>query len=94
MRYIVTWRERPTASAAEFEAARQRVVAAFSTLEQPASLTIHHVDARVGFGGYAVVETDEPADLQYLARAFEPVCFTVRPVVDVVAAVAAEARYN
>ncbi|MGY1763087.1 DUF3303 domain-containing protein [Geodermatophilus sp. SYSU D00779] len=94
MKYVVSWRERPTASAAEFEAARKRVVEAFSTSEKPESLTIHHFDARVGLGGYAVVETDEPADLQYLARAYEPVCFTVRPVVDVVAAAAAEARYN
>jgi hypothetical protein len=94
MRYVVSWSERPTASAAEFEAARKRVVEAFSTLEKPEGLTIHHFVARVGLGGYAIVETDEPADLRYLATAYEPVCFTVRPVIDVVAAVAAGARYN
>ncbi len=94
MRYVVSWRERPTATAAEFEAARKRVVEAFSTLEKPEGLTIHHFVARVGLGGYAIVETDEPADLRYLATAYEPVCFTVRPVIDVVAAVAAGARYN
>ena len=94
MRYVVTWRERPTESDAEFEAARKRVLEAFSTVEKPTSLTIHHFVARVGLGGYAVVETDEPADLQYLATAYEPASFTVRPVIDVVAAVAAGTRYN
>jgi hypothetical protein len=94
MKYVVSWRERPTGSAAEFEAARKRVVEAFSTLEKPKSLTIHHFAARVGLDGYAVVETDEPADLQYLATAYEPASFTVRPVIEVVAAVAAGTRYN
>ena len=92
MRYVVSWSERPTASAAEFEAARKRVVEAFSTLEKPTSLTIHHFDARVGLGGYAVVETDEPGDLQYLRTAYAPISFTVEPVVDVVDAVAAGMR--
>ena len=83
MRYVVTWRERATDSDAEFEAARKRVLEAFSTVEKPTSLTIHHFVARVGLGGYAVVETDEPADLQYLVAVYEPIAFAVEPVVAV-----------
>src|SRR3712207_1124284 len=92
MRYVVSWRERPTASAAEVEAARKRVVEAFSTLEKPKSLTIHHFDARVGLGGDGGVEMDEPGDLPYLATADEPACFPVPAVILVVAAVAGEER--
>ena len=66
MRYVVSWRERPTASAAEFEVARRRVVEAFSTSEKPERLTNHHDDPRVGLGGLSVVNTDEPAGLSLL----------------------------
>jgi Protein of unknown function (DUF3303) len=92
MRYVVTWRERPTESAAEYEAAQQRVREAFSVRQMPRSLTIHQFVARVGLGGYAVVETDEPADLQYLSTAYETVSFTVEPVVEGLDAVAAQTR--
>ena len=92
MRYVVAWRERPTDSDAEFDAARERVLEAFSTVEKPESLTIHHFVARVGLGGYAVVETDEPADLQYLVAVYAPVASTVEPVVAVADAVAIETR--
>lgn len=92
MKYVVTWRERPTCSDAEFDAARQRVVEAFSTAEKPATLTIHQFVARVGLGGHAVVETDEPADLQYLVTVYEPASFRVEPLTEVLAAIAAKAR--
>ena len=92
MKYVVTWRQRPTESAAEYEAARQRVLEAFSVQRLPRSLTFHHFVARVGLGGYAVVETDEPADLQYLATAHAGVSFTVEPVGDAMDAVVAGAR--
>jgi hypothetical protein len=58
--------------------------------EMPKSLTFHQFIARVGLGGYAVVETDEPADLHYLVSAYVPISFTVEPVVDVVDVVAAQ----
>jgi hypothetical protein len=92
MRYVVTWRERPTDSDAEFEEARKRVVEAFSTSEMPVSLTIHQFVARIGLGGYAVVETDEPADLQYLLRVYAPASFTVEPLIEALAAVTTEMR--
>jgi hypothetical protein len=92
MRYVVTWRERPTESAGEYEAARARIREAFSPRQLPSSLTFHHFVARVGLGGYAVVETDEPADLQHLRTAYAPVSFTVQPLVDGLDAVAAQAR--
>jgi hypothetical protein len=92
MKYVVTWRERPTESAAEYETAQKRVQEAFSASEMPKSLTIHQFVARVGLGGYAVLETNEPADLQYLTTAYETVSFTVEPVEPGLDAVAAQAR--
>jgi hypothetical protein len=92
MRYVVTWRERPAGSAAEFAAAQERVRAAFAAGRLPSSLTVHHFVARVGLGGYAVVETDEPADLQHLRTAYAAVAFTVEPVVAGLDAVVAGTR--
>ncbi len=92
MKYVVTWRERPTESAAEYAAAQERVRAAFSAGRLPSSLTFHHFVARVGLGGYAVVETDEPGDLQYLRTVHAAVSFTVEPVESGLDAVAAQAR--
>jgi hypothetical protein len=92
MRYVVTWRERPTESAAEYAAAQERVRAAFSAGRPPSSLTFHHFVARVGLGGYAVVETDEPDDLQYLCTVYAADFFTVEPAEDGLDAVAARTR--
>ncbi len=59
----------------------------------PESLTFHQFVVRLGeFGGYAVVETDEPADLEYLTTVYAGFSFTVEPVLDVMDAVAAETR--
>ena len=90
MRYVVTWRERPTGTAADHEAAQERVLESVRAL--PRSLAFHRFVARVGLGGYAVVETDEPADLQQLAAAYAPVSFTVEPVDERMDAVAARTR--
>ena len=93
MKYVVTWRERPTGSVAEYEAAQQRVLEIFSGWEMPGSLIFHQFVVRLGeFGGYAVVETDAPADLEYLTTVYAGFSFTVEPVMDVMDAVAAETR--
>ncbi len=42
--------------------------------------------------GYAVVGTEEPADLQYLTTAYAPACLAVEPVVHVPDAVLAGTR--
>ena len=93
MKYLVTWRERPTGSAAEYEAAQKRVLSVFAVWDMPESLTFHQFLVRVGeFGGYAVIETDSAEDLQFLCTVFAAFAFTVEPVMDVMDAVAAESR--
>ena len=93
MKFVVTWRERPTGSAAEYEAAQKRILEVFAAWEMPKSLTFHQFLVRVGeFGGYAVIETDDLADLEYLTTVYAAFSFTVEPVLDVMDAVAAETR--
>ena len=93
MKYLVTWRERPTGSAAEYEAAQKRVLSVFAAWDMPESLVFHQFLVRVGeFGGYAVIETDSAEDLQFLCTVFAAFAFTVAPVMDVMDAVAAESR--
>ena len=93
MKYVVTWRERPTGSVAEYEAAQKRILDIFSAMEMPASITFHQFLVRLGeFGGYAVIESDEPSDLEYLTTVYAAFSFTVEPVMDVMDAVAAETR--
>ncbi len=93
MKYVVTWRERPGGSYADYEAAQKRVLAVFEKWEMPEGLIFHQFLVRVGeFGGYAVVETDEVADLQKVTTAFAVFQFRVEPVMDVMDAVAAESE--
>jgi hypothetical protein len=93
MKYVVTWWERPGGSAADYEQAQKRVLGLFQRWQMPEAVTFHQFLVRVGeFGGYAVVETDDPAALQTLTTAFAVFQFRVEPVLDVMDAVAAEAR--
>ncbi|MCZ2859999.1 DUF3303 domain-containing protein [Blastococcus sp. VKM Ac-2987] len=82
MKYVVAWQERPTGSDEEYEAAQKRIRDVFTLWKMPASLTIHQFVARVGESGYALLETDEPADLQYLTTVFAPRSITVVPMTD------------
>lgn len=52
----------------------------------------HQFLVRVGeFGGYAVLETDQPADIHRLSTVFAAFRFRLEPVLDVGEAVATEA---
>jgi hypothetical protein len=93
MKYLVTWRQRPTGSVAEYEAAQKRILSVFAAWEMPGSLTFHQFLVRLGeFGGCAVVETDNPDDLHYVCTIFAAFSFTAEPVLDVMDAVAAQTR--
>jgi hypothetical protein len=90
---MVTWWERPGGSATDYEEAQKRVLQLFSAWAMPESLTFHQFLVRVGeFGGYAVIETDDPASIHKLTSAFAVFQFRVEPVLDVMDAVAAEAE--
>jgi|DewCreStandDraft_1066081.scaffolds.fasta_scaffold37184_1 hypothetical protein len=91
IKYVVTWWERPGGSAADYEQAQKRVLGLFQQWRMPQALTFHQFLVRVGvFGGYAVVETDDPAVLHKTATASAAFRFRVEPVLDIMDAVAAE----
>src|ERR671913_292553 len=84
MKYVLTWWERPGGSYADYEAAQKRVLNVFQNWEMPESLDIHQFVVRVGeFGGYAVLETDNVADVQKLTTTFAVFQFRLEPVMDV-----------
>ncbi len=91
MKYVLTWWERPTGSFADYEAAQKRVLGVFQKWEMPPSLNIQQFLVRVGeYGGYAVIETDNVADIHKLTSTFAVFQFRLEPVLDVMDAVAVE----
>lgn len=92
MKYVLSWSERSYGSPADYEAAQKRVLQVFQQWQAPEGLTFHQFVVKVGeFGGYAVIETDKPADVHWLTTAMAVFRFRLEPVVDVMDAVATEA---
>jgi hypothetical protein len=90
---MLTWWERPGDSYAEHEAAQKRILDIFEKWEIPESLTFHQFLVRVGdFGGYAVVETDDQAEIEKAIATYAVFQFRLEPVLDVADAVAAQAE--
>ncbi len=93
MKYVLTWWERPGGSPTDYEAAQKRVLSVFQKWQMPESLKFHQFLVRGGeFGGYAVIETDKPADVHKLTTTFAVFQFRLEPVLDVMYAVAVESE--
>ena len=94
MKYVISWRERPTASARDYEAAHERVLEIFSDkFKLPESFKVLQFVVRVGdYGGYMIAETDKPTDIHYFTSILAVFEFKVEPVVDVMAAAAVELK--
>jgi hypothetical protein len=92
MKYVISWRERPGGSFRDYEAAQERVLEIFNkNWKMPDSFTVHQFVVRIGdYGGYMIVETDNPTDIHYVTSVFAVFEFKVEPVVDVMDAVAVE----
>ena len=90
---MVAWWERGGGSPADYEAAQKRVLGLFSKWQMPESLNFQQFLVRVGeFGGYAVVETDEPNEIHRICTTFAVFQFRVEPVIEVMDAVAIESE--
>jgi hypothetical protein len=90
-KYVLRWEERPGAGPAEYEAAQTRILDVFRQWEAPKGLTFHQFVVRVGdWGGYAVIETDNIAEIHLLTTALAAFTFRLEPVIDVMDAVAVE----
>ena len=73
-------------SHADCEAAQKRILDIFQAWKIPESLTFERFLASVaGFGGYAIVETDNPVELHKAVTIFAGFKFNVDPVIDVAA---------
>lgn len=85
MKYVMAWTTRLNGSEQENEESARRGVAMFSKWQTPASTTFHQFVGRLdGSGGFAVVETDNPADLLDGVSKFASLNeFQIHPVVDV-----------
>jgi hypothetical protein len=85
MKYAVVWTYRLNGSAAENEDSLRRGLAVFSKWTQPQSTTYHQFVGRLdGMGGFAVVETDNPADLADTTSKFAMIAeYQIYPVVDI-----------
>ncbi len=91
MKYVMTWWERPGGSAADHEAAQKRILDIFQKWEIPETITFHQFLVRVGeLGGYAVVETDDLAEIEKATTIYAAFQFRVEPVLDVEEAAAAQ----
>jgi hypothetical protein len=84
MKYVMTWTPRLNGSAEENDAAARLGLDLFSKWQPPASSTFHAFVARLDAGGgFAVVETDNPADLLDGTSKFATLNdFQLYPVVD------------
>ena len=91
MKYVMNWRERAWGSAADAEAAQERVLEIMQHWSPPESITIHQFLVRLGeYGGFAVLETDDLEALHQLASTFAVFEFVMHPVIDVGVALGAE----
>lgn len=90
-KYVLRWDERPGAGPAEYEAAQTRILDVFRQWDTPKGWTFHQFVVRIGdWGGYAVIETDNLADVHVLTTALAAFTFRLEPVVDTMDAVAIE----
>lgn len=84
MKYLISWTYRFNGTAAENEESVQRGLAVFSNWAPPESSTYHALLGRVdGGGGFALVETDDPADLADTTSKFGFIAeYQIYPVLD------------
>ena len=84
MKYMVTWNERSQGSAIEYENAQRRILDVFGRWQQPDKFKIEMFVIRVGdWGGYMLVECDDPLELHKLASMLPAFSFDVRVVVPI-----------
>lgn len=91
MKYVLYWKERSWGSAADAEAAQERVLGMMQHWTPPESITFHQFLVRVGeYGGFAVLETEDLDALHQLTSTFAVFDFALHPVLDIAPALAAE----
>jgi hypothetical protein len=84
MKYVISWTPRRGGSAAENEASAARGLEITRNWTPPPGITIHQFVLRIdGQGGFAVADSDHPADIARDLLKFSGVDeYTVYPVID------------
>ncbi len=91
MKYMLSWTERPAGRSDDYEAVQKRVLMMFEQWEMPSSIRIlQYLKCVSDFGGYAVIECADPAEIHRLTTAFAMFRYRVEPVLDLTGAVVAE----
>jgi hypothetical protein len=84
MKYVISWKDRGGGSSVDAEMDAKRTLAVFAAWSPPAGITYHQFLSRLDGGGYAVVETDNPALVAEATAKFGVFLdFEVVPVVDI-----------
>jgi hypothetical protein len=84
MKYVITWKPRAGASAADNEASAGRVLDLIDRPTAAPGTTLHQMVLRIdGEGGFAVVEVDDATALARTFYKFAPFNkYTAHPVID------------
>jgi muconolactone delta-isomerase len=91
MQYMITWNERQQGSPIEYENAQKRILQVFSPWKAPANFKIHAFVIRVGdWGGYMLMECDDPLEVHKFCSMLPAFTFEARPVVPVADAIRVE----
>ncbi len=91
MKYVVSWNERPQGSPMEYENAQKRILDVFTQWTAPDNFKIEMFVVRVGdWGGYMLLDCDDPLEVHKLCSMLPAFTFEARPVVPVMDAVRVE----
>jgi len=79
---MLTWSERPQGSPNEYENAQKRILEVFTQWKAPANFKIELFVIRVGdWGGYMMLDCDDPLAVHKLCSMLPAFVFEARPVV-------------
>jgi muconolactone delta-isomerase len=91
MKYVISWNERPQGSPIEYENAQKRILEVFGQWKASSNFKIDFFVIRVGdWGGYLLVDCDDPLTVHKFCSMLPAFEFQARPVVPVEDAVRAE----
>ena len=88
---MLTWTERSQGSAHEYESAQKRILEVFTQWKAPANFKIELFVIRVGdWGGYMMLDCDDPAAIHKFCSMLPAFVFEARPVIPIKEAVRVE----
>jgi hypothetical protein len=91
MKYMLSWNERSQGSPLEYENAQKRILDVFLKWTAPDNFKIELFVIRVGdWGGYMMVECDDPLTVHKVCSTLPAFEFQARPVVPVMDAIRVE----